>query len=274
MSFFTDNINQSQVIAAIESCGLSVSDNTDVKSLVWMLGNTYAERDYNECEILDVEHKFENSLCAGMIDVRLRVKKPKYLPKESFGKILQVDWKTTNTSTFDSEWKKRYVKSWQWKIYSEYGPGDYFEYRAISKGSGDTKEILLEASKDCFPVLEHLIGVQEMRNALTLSDYTNWPKHQPFACKAYGRDCPYLEICENNNNFEFKTPKEFKVLHYTSSETFLLCPERYRLTEILTGDIGLDSESTSETAIGSAVHKGMEEIYKQLKEKQNREDIG
>lgn len=272
MSFFRKNIDKSRVIAAIEEDSTLTSDERFLsKSLVWVLAETYAERDFKECEILYIEESFKTELVAGTIDLVMRVKNPIYLPKNSAGKILIVDWKTTNSSTFDKDFKNRYTDSWQWKIYSKYAKSDLFEYRCIGKSSGDTIEILLEPDKDKndINVFTYLSQLQDMKLALEEYSESPWPKHMPAACNTYGKKCPFLEICQDNIYVEGVDIKE--PLHYTSIETFLTCPERYRLGEIIREKYGLSVGETSDTAIGSAVHRGMAEIYNQIMDMQKND---
>lgn len=271
MSFFRKNIDRKKVVSAIEEDELLTSDERfQAKGLVHVLGEVYAERDYKECKIQYIEEEFRSNLVAGTIDLKLLVVNPIYLPKESKGKTLLVDWKTTNSNTFDTDFKSRYRNSWQWKIYSEYGKADYFEYRCIGKSSGDTVEIFQHVPEtNSVDVHTYLSQLNDLKIQMEFYDESPWPRHMPGGCNVYGKKCPYLEICENN--VYVKHSKIDEPLHYTSIETFLTCPERYRLTEICREKYGLSVAETSDTIIGSAVHRGMEEIYRQLKDMQENQ---
>lgn len=267
MSFFTKNINLRPVVEAIDDDkNLDSESRLSAKEYVWILAESYLERDFSECRVLFTEEKFNTPQIAGTIDLILEVTNPIYLPKTSKGKKLIVDWKTSNSNTFDKAFKDRYINSWQWKIYSQYGHANLFEYRIIGKGTGETIEILLENSKSINDSVEnYLEKVNLMKECLSeCNDF--WPQHMPQACNTYGKSCPYKHDCENNiyiPGVDIREP-----LHYSNIETFLLCPERFRRGEISRQNEGLDSHSTTETLIGSAVHRGMEEIYRQLKELQ------
>lgn len=270
MSFFKQTINTDLVIQAIEDGEELDSDQRQsAKELVWVLAETYLERDNNESKVLFTEEYFQSEKVAGTIDLIQEVRYPIYIPKSYNGKKLVVDWKTSNSSTFDKSFRERYVDSWQWKIYSYYSNADLFEYRIISKSTGDTLEILLKNSDEIRKSVEnYLLGVNLLLSSLMeREDLYVWPRHMPSGCNTYGKPCPFLErVCQYDHYIPSKSIS--LPLHYTTVETFLTCPERFRLTEVTKNDYGIDTKSSSETAIGSAVHRGMEEIYTQLKEKQ------
>lgn len=263
-----DELDKEKIISSIENDpNLNTSDLPDIKSCVWILGKKYAQRDFDELSIIDIEKEFNHLLAAGTVDLIGRVNKPTILPPNSLGKRIAIDWKTSGKQDLDTSWKKYYVDSWQWKIYAWAEKIDYFEYRGISKTSGDTKEILIEVPKDnSGNVLTYLNQLESMRMGLQNSGFP-WPQHIPYACGAYGKDCAFLDDCKKGK-VAYGEPDNIP-FHYTSSETFLLCPEKYRREALLEQQYGRDKVGSAETRFGSAVHRGMQEIYKQLKEKQN-----
>ena len=267
MSLFEKEFKLDKVIRAIDDGeNLDADQRQSSKELVWVLAETYLQRDYDESKVLHIEESFSNPLVAGTIDLIQRIAKPIYLPKNKAGKKIIVDWKTTNSSTFDKAFRERYVNSWQWKIYCLYGQAELFEYRCISKTTGDTIELALEFSDDVRASVENqLKGMNLLVDSLiNINDV--WPRHMPSGCNVYGKPCPFLEICTNNHYIPVKSIP--LPLHYSTMETFLTCPERFRLAEGIKSDYGVEAKDTYETAIGSAVHRGMQEIYSQLMEKQ------
>lgn len=266
ISFF-DKLDQEKIIKAIESdLKLNPSDLSDIKACVWILGKTYGEKDFEELEILDVERKFEDPLCAGTADILARIKNPKRLPKESKDSLIIIDWKTSGKQDLDTKWKYYYVYSWQWKIYSCFLKADYFEYRGISKSSGDTKEILIKVPEENRKLVEYYLqDINLMREQLT--DNGPWPRHMPSACNQFGRECQYWNRCSKNDIY-YGLP-EIEPFHYTNSETFMLCPERYRMDTLLSQEVGEYFNGSEDTRFGSAVHRGMQEIYSQIKALQN-----
>jgi hypothetical protein len=259
-----DKLDLKSIIVAIDKDNLSVDQKLDAKAMVWILGETYLNKDSRESKVISVEKAFSNDLIAGTVDLALEVTNPITYPKFMVGKKILVDWKTTSAVNFGTDVRKRYINSWQWKIYCNYynynNPIDYFEYRLISKITGDTHEILLknnsEISKQVTNYIKH---VNKMRDSLISVD-TEWPRHMPYACEAYARSCPYKNDCDNNNVIKGIPSEPF---HYTTIENFLLCPERYRLREITAPIVPVEPGESS-TMLGSAVHRGMEEMYKQL----------
>lgn len=259
-------LDHNKIVEEIEKDdNLDSSTFTDIKSCVWILGFKYVERDYEELEIIAVEREFNDPLCAGTIDLIGRIVKPIFLPSTSLGKTIIFDWKTTGKQDLDTIWKNYYIPSWQWKIYSAFNNAQLFEYRGISKSSGETKEILLDVPKNnAYNVNQYLTQLEGMKVGL-YNEYP-WPQHMPYACTAYGKECQFYKDCLDQN-YEDGQPDNLP-FHYTSSETFLLCPEKFRREQLLEQKNGRDKIGSEETRFGSAVHRGMAEIYKQLMERQ------
>lgn len=270
MSVF-EQIDKDQLIKAIEKDSILDAETlADAKSCVYILAKKYGDRDFEELEITAVEKPFTvDNLIAGTCDLIGTIRKPKFLPADSIGKKIVFDWKTTAKQDFDTKWKNNYINSWQWKIYSWATADDYFEYRGISRTSGETKEILLKVDvvKNHLSVSKYLQNVEHMRRVLQGMD--PYPRHMPYACNAYNRECPFLEDCLSDKLVRILDYKE--PLHYTSIETFLLCPERYRREALLEQEFGRDKVGSESTRFGTAVHNGMQNFYTQLMELQKNE---
>jgi hypothetical protein len=86
-----------------------------------------------------------------------------------------------------------------------------------------------------------------------------WPRRKPDACNAFGRPCPYYQDCDEYS-MQRKAPGD-RQLSYSSVNTLLLCPERQRRDSL--SDI---REETDSTVVGTAFHRGMEEMYRMGRE--------
>ena len=131
-----------------------------------------------------------------------------------------------------------------------------FSYRGISR-SGETREILIQVPPDTpKEAIQYLDQLNKMREAL--GNTAPWPRKMPGSCHAYGRDCEHLDHCQKNLVFtgliDIKKP-----LSYSSAETLLLCPEKYRLHQLSSGN----AEDDETLAFGKSFHRGIAEVYRQ-----------
>lgn len=165
-----------------------------------------------------------------------------------------VDWKCTGSISEDQQ--NRLRDSWQWKLYCFATGATSFTYRSIQRDCR-TKDTVLSWPAGGYTdmdVEQYLRTVQGMRKSLHYHDV--YPRHAPFACKAYGRDCDYVRQCRTNTAPLVQL--KHKTLSHSRMETFLLCPERYRLDRLA------DDRDREETALGKAFHVAIAAIYEQL----------
>lgn len=188
------------------------------------------------------------------------------LAKRDFtGLTIICDWKTTD-GALDSTWKERQRKSWQWKLYALGTGAAIFSYRGISRGRKDhtgchdTNELIIEVPpSNGTEAREYLTGAFVQRAAYVDAGLVVWPRNRPGSCKAFGRDCPFDDECE-----EYSMPRIApgdRQLSYSSINDLMLCPEKHR-RKSLNPD---EREETDSTIFGQAVHRGLEELYRQAK---------
>ena len=186
------------------------------------------------------------------------------------GKTFVLDWKTSR-ATLDKTWEDRLFDSWQWKLYaSYYGAGLVF-YRGVNDRD-DTRELILEPPPDVSAETEKQFRqILEYRNTLINNREMPWPRNMPSACGAYGRECKYQEDCRTEGYVRDYVPVSSvnAPLSYSSMSRMMLCPEKHRRYILEHQGTGPELADTEETARGRAVHRGLEEVYKQLALLQN-----
>lgn len=230
-------------------------DRQDVRELVLIAAERWLPTDLDEWILDSVEEEFEVAGFRGILDLRGRHKGKFNAFKDHAGSPFICDWKTTK-GALDADWAARYKGSWQWKLYSAaFSETKLFSYRGVSR-SGDTREIIIEVppgvAEEAQQYLDQVRGMRFM-----LRESIPWPRKMPGSCKAYGRQCEFHDICWENQTVpgvvDFSRP-----LSYSGTETFLLCPEKHRLTQI-----SGYSEDDETLAFGKSFHRGMAEIYRQ-----------
>lgn len=264
---YKERLEWSRIAAAIDEFAASKPDvhsfdiETARKCVYYALERWLAE-DIANCTIEGVEEPFEDPFKRGVIDVILRIRpEPSdsvYTPHAN--QLLGVDWKTSK-NTLGSDWRDRYIYSWQAPTYVDGIARKYsltpalFQYRGVSR-SFETKPILLEVKTDPAPSVEvQYGGLRVMRDALISAGLSVWPKNMPSGCRAYGSECAYFADCTHNT--EPRYVPEPKIFSFSGASTFLLCPEKYRRNMV---DGSQDSE---ESIFGNLVHVGLAEAYKQ-----------
>ena len=231
-------------------------DRQDVRELVLIAAARWLPTDLEEWKLTSVEEPFEISGFRGILDLR-GVHKGKFTAFANHaGSQFICDWKTTK-GALDADWAARYKYSWQWKLYAAAFPDvKLFSYRGINR-NGETREIIIEIPSGIVEEShQYLAQVKSMRDALK-GQYP-WPRKMPGSCKAYGRECDFIDQCQSNvivaGDIDFS-----KALSYSGTETFLLCPEKHRLTQI--SGYGEDDEVL---AFGKLFQRGTAEIYTQV----------
>lgn len=225
--------------------------------------------DAEDLELLGVEHRFESPELGvhGIADLVARVvPEPRAQHLRPYaGEIVVVDWKSTSTH-LDSRWKQRLYLSWQWRMYSAALGARLFLYRGISQyldasGLCETREFGIEAPPWlCDAVRTFAHGVRStIRHLIQELPQGPWPRAMtPQACHAYGSPCPFLEICERGDPGPPGVP-EMELLTYSRATTYLLCPERMRLSRLeVIDEEALESSSTSQ---GRLLHEALAILY-------------
>ena len=230
-------------------------DRQDVRELVLIAAARWLPTDLVEWELDAVEEEFEIEGFRGITDLRGRHKGLFDTLKGHKGAKFLGDWKTTK-GALDADWAARYKFSWQWKLYCLGNPGTaLFTYRGVSR-NGDTREIIIQVPPGVEAEAQvYLDQVKAMR--LPLEGQLPWPRKMPNSCKAYGRECDFIDYCRENRIIEGTVDFQ-KPLSYSGTETFLLCPEKHRLTQI--SGYGDDDEVL---AFGKSFHRGIAEVYRQ-----------
>ena len=238
-------------------------ERRDVRELVLLAAERWLPNDLVELHLDGVEEAHDGTNFRGILDLRGRHKGVLKAYQGFAGAGMIADWKTTK-GALDADWANRYKYSWQWKLYAMAFPETrLFHYRGISR-SGDMRDVVIEIPPEVAGEAAIFVDqVQEMRRSLFYENmlYKNgphpWPRKMPSSCRAYGRDCDFKDTCWNNITVPGSVDIN-KALSYSSIETFLLCPEKHRLTQI--SGYGEDDEVL---AFGKAFHRGIAEIYNQ-----------
>lgn len=247
---------------------ISDSDFDSAKVMVWAAGEKFLSRDLYDMQITGIEEPYEDNLqfswgsqvFRGIKDLRGTLRGRINVTKKFVGKKVVVDWKTT-ISTLDTTWDERLLDSWQWKKYLYFDDADVMLYRGLNR-DGKTRELLIERPPIlASDVLIQLEGVALQRKSLIDAKLEIWPRKMPSACGAFGRECPYWVDCRNGT-MPRVTVEDGKTFSYSSMDRFLLCPERYRRSVITE----VQEDSTDESILGVAVHRGLADLYQQSKD--------
>ncbi len=178
-----------------------------------------------------------------------------------------VEWKTTK-GKLDERWEERVTRSWQMRLYAsklkKHLPiiGEVRGVRNDEKPSCKTVSFLITRD-DAYAALTQIRMCEAIQDAL--KGEKRWIRN-PIGCRAFGPmyPCEFEEICWGNTPAptEFIPEKPLALSHSSMCE-LLRCPERRRLMLCLKR-----KDDDEKTAVGTAFHAAMAEIYKQIKEKQ------
>lgn len=246
-------------------------DIADAKAMIWTTAEKFLPRDLYDLDIDGIEEPYESTLgddpqvFRGVKDLTGRLRGRLNVTKKFEGKKVVIDWKTTH-NTLTTEWDERLLDSWQWRKYLLFGEADVMLYRGIARPDKDgvvkTRELLIERPANLREDVEvQLKGVALERQALIDAGLVVYPRRMPGACGSFGRECPFWTDCR-----DFTMPRAAllpgRSFSYSSMDKFMLCPERYRR-----GVIAEEAENTEESTFGQAIHRGMAELYTQIKAK-------
>jgi hypothetical protein len=276
--FFKNYLNLDAVRAEIENSPdlekrLLPQDLETVRRGVWSAMEKWLADDIYDFKIDRIEDEFEYPVgdvkLKGFIDVSGVVCSRNNVLKKYNGRRFILDWKTKE-KTLTQDWREKLIDSWQWPLYSAYADAGLAIYRGISwTGNGNldsdyAREVTIEVpSTNAFEVEEHYGAVSRMRSQLISSGAMVWPRNKPFACRAYGEECPFYSDC-----YRYEMPRaipDAKILSYSAGSLFLLCPERSRRVSLQEEAGNFDDGSWS-TEMGTAFHRGMAEVYRQVRD--------
>lgn len=276
-----------ETILASKSRPLNNSDFEDAKQIVWEAAERWLIHDLVDLQLDGIEVEYDTFVelpvgpfhttkrrIKGALDLRGTIRGRLTDTMRHAGKRVAYDWKTAVTrTTLDSDWKDKHRDSHQWEIYSLLEPLQVFSYRCMTRPvqkspdkppKCEMADITIEVPADLNGVDNYLAGIFVQRQALMEGGFTSWPTNRPNACGSFGRDCPYINECPGDKG---PIPAD-KSLSYSSAKLFQLCPERYRrhVRDALV-EGAEDLEESDATAFGSAVHRGLAELWKQAFEK-------
>ncbi len=238
-------------------------DYDDCQRLVYIAAEKWLPRDLAEFTMDGVEIKFEEGReewprrLKGFIDVAGTVKGNIEPFKQFAGKKYIIDWKTSK-NTLGTDWRNRLVDSNQWMLYSEIYKASVFLYRGLSR-NGTTAEVIIQVPQSNESEVIQLVKMVG-KQVDVIKDELVWPRNKPFACNAFGRECPYYTECMDYSMPRGLLPED-KALSHSFINTFQLCNERAR-REATAEQVG----GSDETAFGKAVHRGLAELWKQAYE--------
>lgn len=255
-----DKINESLHLNAPSFFSLDEYDllaDMCLKALdIWLLD------DIDSLEITAVEVKKEVIL-PGAIDPIHFICDIEAIEK-STGKRIVCDWKTS-AGELDVRWEQRKQDSFQWRTYLAILDAESLQYRGVSNRL-KTRTVTVNTYPSLHDEVQ-LIYTQVSNMRASLIGTQPWPRNMPGSCMAFGRQCSYLKDCRTRNY-----PKDIlipKSISPSALDNFLLCPERHRRDELIKinrpeGTVEQDAASNYQREIGSAFHKGISEIYKQI----------
>lgn len=246
------------------------------KKLVIDAAEYFLPLDLKYFKIREIEkpylYRHENAVLPdkGVIDLVLEIRNEAEKPYNGHtGKIMICDWKSTSTA-LDTAWRDRHSGSWQWRRYAAVENASLFEYRGVSTktyyNNNEFKstcgllilEVPSDNESDC---ITEFLALEQMK--LSLEENLVYPRNMPNACYKYGEDCAFLDDCTDKTMPLSKI--ELTHASYSSDEVFKLCPEKFRRQKLI--DEKVDNYESA-SYLGSMFHRGIAEIYTQMKEKQ------
>jgi hypothetical protein len=178
-------------------------------------------------------------------------------PFEDFrGQRIGIDWKTTK-GQLSTEWKNRYLDSWQWRIYCQASCAGIFSYRGLSR-IGEVKEIFCKPAEDNKTTVDYqVLGLALQMQSLVNARLPIWPRNSPKACFAFGQECEFYTDCIDDSMPRTAIDK-MPPMRYSTMEGFMSCNEKARRHLLNGGWAG-----SAETLFGKAVHRGLAELWRQ-----------
>lgn len=226
-----------------------------VAEMVWVACERWLVRDTEWMILHGIEQRFEVDGESGVADMYGVFSQE--APETLRGKTFVRDWKTSS-GDLDNRWVNRHKNSWQWRIYLNKLNADVMLYSGINR-RGETREHYIHRPETLTEeVRQQLLGLDVTKEAYIESGLQIFPLAQPQACMAYGRDCEFRTDC-SNWTMPRGIPGKWN-WSPTSIDLFMLCPERWRRTNLLNAS----QETRQEAEFGKAFHAGIAEIYRQV----------
>lgn len=252
---------------------LSTVDFEDAKQCVYEASQAWLEVDLANFHMTGVEKTYQDQRFKAILDLEGTVlEEPDYKGYKSYaGARVIFDWKTT-TGGLDAIWADRLIDSWQWRLYANLEPkAALFIYRGIRRPANldelqrvKMREVVVEVPPTNAAEADEFLGAMlAQRDNLVTSDLQVWPRNRPAYCNVYNKACPFTADCDRYTMPRTKLV-ETGHLSYSSILTLLGCPEKYRRMRLLrqeNDDTVVDE--TDETRFGSAVHRGLAEVWRQ-----------
>lgn len=270
------NINLDELEEPLKKFNLAITDERDVRELLYETILRWYEEDQETFDIVAVEQLKLVDTPAGkykfIVDLVVRIKKPnakmvKLGIKE--GDLAILDWKTTGLNLSNSYGIKKfaatYNNSFQWKTYLTYFPAEVklFIYRGISKEiGGETTEVYLKPfegmADECHTWLKNAKAVLDSQ----IGSDGPWLKIMPDGCAKF--ECPYPATCQQGTPAEYLVQIKAKPHQsFSAITTLLTCPERFRRDRLVQGD-DADDLGTDAARVGKAFHALIAIIYSKL----------
>jgi len=239
-------------------------EQTDAREIVYLTAQRWLPLDLLNLKVSHVEQEHDDALVPefpgllqkSIIDIEGELLGFSTAFKPYAGQKFIIDWKTSGGG-LDTKWSNDLKDSWQWRIYAAQRDVQVILYRGLSRTKVFREVPIVVPFGNTALVHMHLKGIYSQIDAL--KDFPMWPKHRPSACFSYGMDCEYSGPCgEEEGPFggiDFTRP-----ISYSGSERFLSCPEKFRRSRLA----GAERGGSEATEFGSAVHRGMAEIYRQV----------
>lgn len=230
-------------------------DYEDAKQLVHILADRFVIRDLETLRPKSVETRFEGPLATGVADLQ--------------GDGWAVDWKIRVTGDVDSDWQGKQLESWQWRITAYALDLKSFIYRGVSRITGKVREITIDVPFDNAARTEQFLKqLVAQRDQLIVSGAVPWPQNRPWRCKNSYKVCAYYQECVSGREPVIPLSSISRGFSYSAATAFLDCQEigrRYYLNQ----QDKKRPEGTEETSFGSACHRGIAEVYRQVLEEKN-----
>jgi hypothetical protein len=229
-------------------------DFSDVKTMIFAAAEKWLATDLKTLSNLQTELPFNISSLGqfptrGFIDLSAV-----YTHGELSGAGLVADWKTSD-GELDVNWQSRLVGSFQWKLYAYVTGAKYISYRGVNR-KGKTREVFIKVPE--FAIEQ---AVRQFRLVSTqIAGMVNedvWTQKMPSSCGAFNSTCQFLNDCQTDSMPRYVLNPAEIGLSYSGMDRFNLCPEKFRRVA-KTADEGNES-----TRLGSAFHRGVEEVWRQ-----------
>jgi len=267
-----ESLDQLSIAAEVYGPDMNDVDLAEARDCVYQACAAWLERDLATFVVTGVEEAYVDGKFKCVFDMRGQLKLDQthksFKPYGGEGFIL--DWKTT-AGALDARWAERLIASWQWRLYTMLPPAPaLFMYRGIRRPSNLEeqskiwlRELILEVpAGNPDESGEFLRLMRNKRDFWVDSGELVWPRNMPTGCFAYGQVCAFYEDC-NHYTMPRQQLVETGPLSYSSITLLQSCEEKFRRLRLLRQEGEDGGDETDSTRFGSAVHRGLAEVYRQ-----------